>query len=76
MNHLFEYLKEELDNKDKELFLVVTSEVEKNQDWLSDHGNLNKNNMYERDAEVVQVKDIAAANACLKVATTPNEEYY
>lgn len=58
MNELLEYLKDELENKDKELFLVVTSDVERSQDWLNNHSNMKRFNLQERDAEIVQLKDI------------------
>lgn len=45
--------------KDKELFLVVTNDVEQNQSWLIDTEKYkNKLNGGERDAEVIQLKDI------------------
>lgn len=73
MNELFEYLKEELENKDKELFLVVTSDVEKNQDWLNNHSNTNKSNLHDRDAEIVQLKDISPTNTNYKITSTSKE---
>lgn len=54
---LINYLKEELDSKDKELFLVVTKEVEREQSWLLDQASYT-NSIQERDAEVLQLKDI------------------
>lgn len=57
---LLSYLRDELDCKDKELFLVVTSETEKNQSWLLDQASYSNslNTNYNRDAEIVQLKDI------------------
>ncbi|KAJ8974664.1 hypothetical protein NQ317_011981 [Molorchus minor] len=55
---LLNYLKDELDCKDKELFLVVTNEVEKEQSWLQDQGNYCTTTSLDRDAEEVQLKDI------------------
>lgn len=71
---MFDYLKEELDNKDKELFLVVTTEVENNQDWLNNHSTLERNNLFERDAEVVQLKDIVRDNATLRIGSLPSSK--
>lgn len=54
---MISYLKEELDSKDKELFLVVGRDVEKEQGWLLDQASYT-NAIQERDAEVLQLKDI------------------
>lgn len=54
---LINYLKEELDSKDKELFLVVDRDVEKEQSWLLEQNSYTKT-VQERDAEVLQLKDI------------------
>ncbi|KAJ8913849.1 hypothetical protein NQ315_003758 [Exocentrus adspersus] len=55
------FLRDILNSKDKELFLVVTSETEKDQNWLLDQdGCINLLNQ-DRDAEVVQLKDISEA---------------
>lgn len=65
---LINYLKDELDCKDKELFLVVTSEVEKDQSWLKDPIKYATNvggSGQERDAEVVQLKDIPACDVTI-----------
>lgn len=51
------YLKQELDCKDKELFLVVSQELDKNQAWLKDQATYS-NNIPEREAEILQLKDI------------------
>ncbi|KAJ8941227.1 hypothetical protein NQ318_015659 [Aromia moschata] len=55
---LLNYLREELDCKDKELFLVVTNDVEKNQSWLQDHGGYCNTVNLDRDAEEICLKDI------------------
>lgn len=57
---LLYYLRDELDCKDKELFLVVTNETEKDQSWLLDQASYSNslNLNYNRDAEIVQLKDI------------------
>lgn len=54
---MISYLKEELDSKDKELFLVVGKDVEKEQSWLLDQTSY-AHAIQERDAEVLQLKDI------------------
>ncbi|XP_019870120.1 josephin-like protein [Aethina tumida] len=54
---LLNYLKQELDCKDKELFLVVSQELDKNQAWLKDQATYS-NNIPEREAEILQLKDI------------------
>lgn len=53
-------MREELDDKEKQLFLVVTQEVEQTQSWLKDVQNYNNaNRMVENfDAEIVNLKDI------------------
>lgn len=55
--HVLDYVKEEIGNKDKELFIIVSNEMAKDQQWL-----LSKSaycsNLQERDAEIVQLKDI------------------
>lgn len=57
---MLNYLKEELDCKDKELFLVVTNEVEKETSWLKDQASYSKNIQEEREAEVLLLKDITS----------------
>lgn len=54
---LLDYLKIELDNKDKELFIVVNNEIDKNQSWLLDKAAYS-NHLLEREAEVIQLNDI------------------
>lgn len=56
---LIYYVKEELECKDKEMFLVVTSEIEKEQSWHHDQVN-QVNNIQERDAEILQLRDIVS----------------
>lgn len=56
-SELINYLKDELDSKDKELFLVVKRDVEKEQSWLLDQASYT-NAVQERDAEILQLKDI------------------
>ncbi|KAF5290009.1 hypothetical protein FQR65_LT11675 [Abscondita terminalis] len=56
---LLDYLKEQLDCKDKELFLVVESEVDKTQNWLLNKASYS-NNVKDADVEVVQLKDIVS----------------
>ncbi|RZC42967.1 Josephin domain containing protein [Asbolus verrucosus] len=58
---LLNYLKEELDCRDKELFLVVTNDAGKEQSWLKNQATYS-NNIQERDAEVLQLKDIKSDN--------------
>lgn len=55
---LIEYLKEELENKEKELFLVVTGDVERNQNWLT--GTKANYKLNERDSEVLVLKDVVS----------------
>lgn len=45
-------MRDELDNKEKQLFLVVTQEVEQKQSWLKDIESYNNTT----DAEIVNVK--------------------
>jgi len=45
-NDLLIYLKDQIDNKEKELFLVVSKEIDSNQGWLIDAcENKDDNNM-------------------------------
>ncbi|KAL3269190.1 hypothetical protein HHI36_008273 [Cryptolaemus montrouzieri] len=58
---LMHFVRMELDDKDKEMFVVVSSEVAENKNWLKDLESYSNNDCYriqERDAEVVQLKDI------------------
>ncbi|XP_044266950.1 josephin-1-like [Tribolium madens] len=55
---LLNYLKEELDCRDKELFLVVTNDVGKEQSWLKNQASYS--NLQEREAEIVQLRDITS----------------
>ncbi|KAG5882051.1 hypothetical protein JTB14_007713 [Gonioctena quinquepunctata] len=57
---LLNYLRDELDCKDKQLFLVVTEEAAKNQSWLHDKSNyMNTTSIIEnRDADIVHLNDI------------------
>lgn len=59
---MIQYLKEQLDCKDKELFLVVTSEVEQKQSWLI-HSSLYTNeqiSISDRDADCLQLCDVVS----------------
>lgn len=56
---MIEYLKEELDNKDKQLFLVIDEEKAQNQDWILKSANC-CDNLQEREAEVLLLKEIAS----------------
>lgn len=53
------------------MFLVVNSEVEKEQSWLLDRNNY-KCNMHERDAEIIQLKDIVNDSTCITTNQHPN----
>lgn len=54
---MISYLKDELDSRDKELFLVVRKDVEREQSWLLDRANYT-DHIQERDAQVLQLKDV------------------
>lgn len=57
---LLNYLREELDDKEKQLFLVVEQDVEQQQSWLKDVESYNNvTRLVDNfDAEVVNLKDI------------------
>lgn len=57
---LLNYLRDELDDKEKQLFLVVTQEVEHKQSWLKDVETYNSaTRMIDNiDAETINIKDI------------------
>lgn len=57
---LLNYLRDELDDKEKQLFLVVTQEVEQKQNWLKDAESYNNaTRMLDNlDAEIVNLKDV------------------
>ncbi|CAH2005681.1 unnamed protein product [Acanthoscelides obtectus] len=59
-SELLNYLREELEDKEKQLFLVVTEEVGKNHSWLLDQNVYSNpvNNINNIDADVVELKDI------------------
>lgn len=59
---MINYIKEELESKDKEMFLVVSSDVDKEQSWLLDRTSYCQN-IQERDAEIIQLKDIVNEGA-------------
>ncbi|XP_028129243.1 josephin-like protein [Diabrotica virgifera virgifera] len=50
------YLRDEVESKDKELFLVVTNEVSKDQSWIEDTEIRQLAN--GRDADIVQLSDV------------------
>lgn len=56
---LIDYLKDQVESKDKELFLVVTTNVERNQRWLSNHKSYTKDSK-DMDAEILQLADIVS----------------
>lgn len=62
---------------------MVTSDVEKNQDWSNNQKTttgtittLDGNNLFERDAEIVQLKDIVRDNTRLIISSSsaPSKE--
>ncbi|XP_022903386.1 josephin-2 [Onthophagus taurus] len=53
--NVMEYLQDELEHKDKQLFLVVTEEIARNQLWLNEDFNFLYDN---RQSEVVLLGDI------------------
>ncbi|CAH0554595.1 unnamed protein product [Brassicogethes aeneus] len=59
---LLDFLKQEMDSKDKQLFLVVTQEVDKSQTWLRDQ-EAYSNNITEREAEILKLGDINSMNS-------------
>lgn len=56
------YLKEQLECRDKELFLVVNSEVERSQSWLipSSLYNNKEISVSDRDADCLQLCDVVS----------------
>ncbi|XP_017769356.1 PREDICTED: josephin-1 [Nicrophorus vespilloides] len=68
-NNIVEYLKDELESKEKQLFLVVSGEVSKDQSWLLNQSAYSKNNDEDREVEVLQLKDIISENC--KVTLNP-----
>jgi josephin len=63
---LLNYLKEELDCREKELFLVVTNDIGKDQAWLKNETTYS-NNLQEREAEVLQLKDIISDDSNITI---------
>ncbi|CAH1154152.1 unnamed protein product [Phaedon cochleariae] len=61
---LINYLRNELDEKEKQLFLVVIQEVEEDQSWLLDKDSYCNNSsiMDSLEAEIVEVKNIKVEN--------------
>ncbi|XP_065174036.1 josephin-1-like [Atheta coriaria] len=58
---VLDYLKEETESKDKQLFVVVTSEVDKNESWLLNKSSYSNHvHLQEREAEVLELRDIIA----------------
>lgn len=57
---LLNFMRNELDSQDKELFIVMTSDVEKCQAWLKENSNYNNKicDSQNRDAEEILVGDI------------------
>lgn len=57
---LLNFIRNELDSKDKELFIVITSEAEKSQIWLKENSNYSNKicDSLNRDAEEILVGDI------------------
>ncbi|XP_012275269.1 josephin-2 isoform X1 [Orussus abietinus] len=49
-NELLAYLKEQVDSKEKELFLVVSKEVDSQQGWLTETNGRNVDNNIERNS--------------------------
>ncbi|KAK9873350.1 hypothetical protein WA026_022155 [Henosepilachna vigintioctopunctata] len=62
---LLSFIRSELSESDKQLFVVVLREVDEDKSWLRDIESYSNNdwiNITERDAEEVQLKDIKPAN--------------
>nr|CAH7751793.1 unnamed protein product [Callosobruchus chinensis] len=59
-SELLNYLREELDDKEKQLFLVVTEKVGQDHSWLLDQNIYSSalNNINDIDADIVELKDI------------------
>ncbi|KAK9694223.1 Josephin [Popillia japonica] len=70
--NVIEYLKEELDSKDKQLFLVIDEDRSENQDWLI-KDSLNWGGE-ERDAQVLLLKDIASEDVNVTINPLCNNE--
>ncbi|XP_012275270.1 josephin-2 isoform X2 [Orussus abietinus] len=51
-NELLAYLKEQVDSKEKELFLVVSKEVDSQQGWLTETNGRNVDNNIERNSVI------------------------
>lgn len=49
-NELLVYLKDQIDNKEKELFLVVSREIDSNQGWLMEPYEIKKDNNTDHDS--------------------------
>ncbi|KAI4460377.1 josephin 1 2 [Holotrichia oblita] len=58
--NVIEYLKEELESKDKQLFLVIEEDRSESQDWLLKDSLNWGENIQERDAQILLLKDIAS----------------
>lgn len=71
---LLNYLKEELDCRDKELFLVVTNEVGKEQSWLKNQASYS-NNLQEREAEIIQLRDITSDDVNVTINPLCNKDW-
>ncbi|XP_011503408.1 PREDICTED: josephin-2 [Ceratosolen solmsi marchali] len=61
------YLKEQMESKEKELFLVVTQEVENNQGWLIESTEKNSNEKTETLNEFINDNQVQNANIDLNL---------
>lgn len=55
------FLKNEMNSKDKEMFVVVTNAIAENKTWLKDPDNYRSNDSnynQGREAQILQLKDI------------------
>lgn len=59
-NDLLNFIRNKLDSQDKELFIVMKSDVEKSQSWLKEQSNYNNKivDSSNRDAEEILISDI------------------
>jgi len=64
-----EFLKDELESKEKQLFIVVSADVEREGSWLLSGNHVANQSNSDNDVEVLQLKDIISDE--MKVTMNP-----
>lgn len=71
-DELLAYLKDQIESKDKELFLVVSREIESSQGWLIESPEANDNYKTERE-DMRYIEDGFANDIDIKIPITELE---